>query len=64
MYKQFAKDQNTSQRTRHINIRYIYLKDRIESRDIKIEYIRCKSRNRNIKQLSISFFNPLTGRLF
>eukprot|EP01037_Dinobryon_pediforme_P019075 gene19075-19430_t len=34
------KGKSTTNRTRHINIRYFFVKDRIESNDIKIVYTR------------------------
>ncbi len=30
---------STSDRTRHINVRYYFIKDRIDSGEIKLEYI-------------------------
>ena len=52
------KGHSTSMRTRHINIRYFYLKDRIDRGDIKIEY--CKSED----MLADMFTKPLQGKLF
>ena len=52
------KGHSTSQRTRHINIRYFYLKDRIESEDIRIEYIESEN------MLADILTKPLQGKLF
>jgi hypothetical protein len=32
------KGMSTSERTRHVNIRYFFVKDRIDSGEIKLEY--------------------------
>jgi hypothetical protein len=52
------KGHSTSMRTRHINIRYFYLKDRIDTGDIKIEY--CPTED----MLADMFTKPLQGKLF
>jgi hypothetical protein len=48
----------SSQRTRHISIKYFFVKDRIQSGDIKIEY---KATEEMIADL---FTKPLQGKLF
>ena len=52
------KGHSTSQRTRHINIKYFYLKDRITENEIKVEYIESK------KMLADILTKPLQGALF
>ena len=48
----------SSSRTRHIDIRYFFIKDRIENGDIKIEYL-------HTKQMIADFLTkPLVGELF
>ena len=34
-----AKGRSTSERTRHVNIRYFFIKDRVTSGDLKLEYL-------------------------
>ena len=52
------KGHSTSQRTRHINIKYFYLKDRISENEIIVEYIESK------KMLADILTKPLQGALF
>ena len=33
------KGRSTSERTRHVNIRYFFIKDRVNSGDLKLEYL-------------------------
>ena len=48
----------SSSRTRHIDIRYFFIKDRIENGDVKIEYL-------HTKQMIADFLTkPLVGELF
>ena len=34
-----AKGRSTSERTRHVNIRYFFVKDRVDSGELKLEYL-------------------------
>jgi hypothetical protein len=52
------KGHSTSQRTRHINIRYFYLKDRIENEEIEVKYIESEN------MLADILTKPLQGKLF
>ena len=52
------KGKSTTNRTRHINIRYFFVKDRIESNDIKIVYTRTED------MVADFFSKPLQGSLF
>jgi hypothetical protein len=52
------KGKSTTNRTRHINIRYFFVKDRIESNDIKIVYTRTEN------MVADFFSKPLQGSLF
>jgi hypothetical protein len=52
------KGRSTSERTRHINIRYFFLKDRIESKEIKIEFLPTECMIADI------LTKPLQGELF
>ena len=48
----------SSSRTRHIDIRYFFIKDRIENGDVRIEYL-------HTKQMIADFLTkPLVGELF
>ena len=49
---------STSQRTRHVAIRYVFVKDRIESKEIKVSYVRTED------MLADFFTKPLQGALF
>jgi hypothetical protein len=49
---------STSQRTRHVNIRYFYLKDRIDQKEIVVEYIESK------RMLADILTKPLQGAAF
>ena len=52
------KGRSTTNRTRHINIRYFFIKDRIESKDVKVIYT-------NTDEMVADFFSkPLQGQLF
>jgi hypothetical protein len=52
------KGHSTSERTRHINIRYFFLKDRIDSGEIKIDYIQTE------EMIADILTKPLQGKLF
>lgn len=52
------KGRSTSERTRHINIRHFFIKDRIESGDIELQY---KSTGEMIADI---LTKPLQGALF
>ena len=49
---------NSSARTRHIDIRYFFIKDRIDNGDIKVEYLHTKS------MIADYLTKPLVGELF
>jgi hypothetical protein len=49
---------STSNRTRHVAIRYFFVKDRIESKEIKVSYVRTED------MLADFFTKPLQGALF
>ena len=52
------KGRSTTNRTRHINIRYFFIKDRIESKDVKVIYT-------GTDDMVADFFSkPLQGQLF
>ena len=48
----------SSSRTRHIDIRYFFIQDRIENGDIKVEYLNTKS------MVADYLTKPLVGELF
>ena len=48
---------NSSARTRHIDIRYFFIKDRIDTGDIKVEYLHTKS------MIADYLTKPLVGEL-
>jgi hypothetical protein len=52
------KGKTSSQRTRHISIKYFFIKDRIDSGEVKVEY---KATEEMIADL---FTKPLQGQLF
>jgi hypothetical protein len=52
------KGRSTSNRTRHIAIRYFFVKDRIESKEIKIKY------EKTDEMVADYFTKPLQGELF
>ena len=52
------KGKSTTNRTRHINIRYFFIKDRIESGDVKVIYTQTE------KMVADFFSKPLQGKLF
>ena len=52
------KGRSTSERTRHVNIRYFFIKDRISSGDIKITYLPTNEMTADI------LTKPLQGELF
>ena len=52
------KGRSTSERTRHVNIRYFFIKDRISSGDIKIAYLPTNEMTADI------LTKPLQGELF
>ena len=52
------KGRSTSERTRHVNIRYFFIKDRVESGEISIEYLPTESMIADI------LTKPLQGELF
>ncbi|MCG3769880.1 MAG: hypothetical protein JW384_01011 [Nitrosomonadaceae bacterium] len=52
------KGRSTSERTRHINIRYFFIKDRSESGEIAIEYLP------TLEMISDVLTKPLQGALF
>ena len=49
---------STSKRTRHINVKYFYLKDRIDNNEIKIEHVA------STEMLADILTKPLHGELF
>ena len=49
---------SSSKRTRHINIRYFFITDRIKAKEIRVEY--CPSKD----LISDFFTKPLHGQLF
>jgi hypothetical protein len=52
------KGRSTSQRTRHMNIKYFYVKDRIDKKEVKVIYT-------PTEQMIADFFTkPLQGKLF
>ena len=48
----------TKQKRRHIDIRYFFIKDRIDKGDIKVEYLHTKS------MIADYLTKPLVGELF
>jgi hypothetical protein len=52
------KGKSTTNRTRHINIRYFFIKDRIESGDVKVIYTQTE------EMVADFFSKPLQGQLF
>jgi hypothetical protein len=52
------KGRSTCARTRHINVRYFFIKDRVEKKDIKIEYLPTGKMTADI------LTKPLQGDLF
>jgi hypothetical protein len=52
------KGRSTSERTRHIHIRYFWVKDRIDSREIELEYLPTK------EMIADILTKPLQGELF
>jgi hypothetical protein len=53
-----GKGRSTSGRTRHVSIRYFFVKDRIESKEIVLRYI-------GTEEMIADFFTkPLQGALF
>lgn len=52
------KGKPSSSRTRHMNIRYFFVKDRIESKEIKVEYLPTED------MISDFFTKPLQGKQF
>ena len=52
------KGHSTSQRTRHVNIKYFYLKDRIDNKEIQVEYLESE------KMIADILTKPLQGTLF
>jgi hypothetical protein len=52
------KGRSTSGRTRHVSIRYFFVKDRIDSREIEIKYVPSES------MIADFFTKPLQGALF
>jgi hypothetical protein len=53
-----AKGRSTSDRTRHIHIRYFFVKDRVDSGEVRIEYKPTKL------MLADLLTKPLQGDLF
>jgi len=52
------KGRSTSQRTRHVSIRYFFVKDRVESKEIRIKYLPTDLMVADI------FTKPLQGKKF
>lgn len=52
------KGYSTSNNTRHINIRYFFIKDRVDKQELKIEYLPTE------KMVADFFTKPLQGELF
>ena len=52
------KGRSTSERTRHINIRYFFIKDRIASGEVKVEYLPTE------RMVADILTKPLQGELF
>ncbi len=52
------KGQSTSSRTRHISIRYFFIKDRIDSKEVSMQY--CGTED----MIADSLTKPLQGSLF
>jgi hypothetical protein len=52
------KGRSTSGRTRHVSIRYFFVKDRIESKEIKLNYVPTDA------MMADFFTKPLQGALF
>jgi len=53
-----GKGQSTSERTRHINVRYYWVKDRVDSGDIQIVYLPTEDMVADI------FTKPMQGQKF
>lgn len=52
------KGKPTSSRSRHINVRYFFVKDRIEAKEVKLVYLATE------KMISDFFSKPLQGKQF
>ena len=52
------KGRSTSERTRHINVRYFFIKDKVESRELTIEYLPTE------EMVADLLTKPLQGALF
>ena len=52
------KGYSTSDKTRHINIRYFFIKDRVDAEEMEIRYMPTES------MIADFFTKPLTGQLF
>jgi len=52
------KGRSTSDRTRHINIRYFFIKDKINSNELRIEYLPTEDMKADV------WTKPLQGELF
>jgi hypothetical protein len=52
------KGRSTSGRTRHVSIRYFFVKDRIDSKEIKLNYVPTDA------MMADFFTKPLQGALF
>jgi hypothetical protein len=52
------KGRSTSSRTRHVSVRYFFVKDRIESKEVNISYLETAS------MVADYFTKPLQGALF
>jgi hypothetical protein len=52
------KGTHTSERTRHVHIRYFFLKDRIDSKEIELEHLRTNN------MISDVLTKPLQGEEF
>ena len=53
-----SKGYSTSNNTRHINIRYFFIKDRVDSQELKIEYLPTED------MVADFFTKPLQGDIF
>ena len=49
---------SASDKTRHINIRYFFIKDRVDAGELALEYLPTE------KMIADFFTKPLTGNLF
>lgn len=52
------KGRSTSERTRHIHVRYFFIRDRVESKEIKLEYLPTE------EMIADILTKPLQGELF